>query len=103
MAKYIEREAFIDHIRKEAQGLHTKMPMDLVIEGVVNEAKAFPAADVQPVRHGRWIDKRNIEHDGEWYCSECGNEVTICMCGKDETREYPYCPNCGAKMDKEEE
>ena len=57
--------------------------------------------EVAPVRHGRWTDKRTWEHDGEWYCSECGNEVTICMCGKDKTWEYPYCPNCGAKMDGE--
>ena len=65
------------------------------------ERKAFdliPAADVVEVRHGRWTDHRTIEHDGEWYCTACGEEVTICSCGKDKTWKYPYCPNCGADM-----
>lgn len=57
----------------------------------------IPTADVTPVRHGRWIERK--EHfyfqNGckEWinfYCSEC-----------DAPNNSPtdYCPNCGAKMD----
>ena len=43
----------------------------------------FPAADVAPVRHGRWL------LDGS--CSECrANPLTT---------HKKYCPNCGAKMD----
>lgn len=52
------------------------------------EFDAFPAADVAPVRHGRW--ERYGESLGE--CSECGEIVLICS---------NYCPNCGARMDKE--
>lgn len=59
---------------------------------------SLPAAEVRPVVRAHWIDHRTIEHDGEWYCSNCGNEVTICMCGKDKTPSYPFCPNCGADM-----
>lgn len=58
----------------------------------------IPTADVTPVRHGRWIERK--EHfyfqNGckEWinfYCSEC-----------DAPNNSPtdYCPNCGAKMDR---
>lgn len=49
-----------------------------------------PAADVEPVRHGRW----NVYNakDCLYTCSECH-----CL-PKDKT---PYCPNCGAKMDGE--
>ena len=73
----------------------------LSYEGCVNQIMVsvakIPAADVAPVRHGRWADNR--EHEGGWFCTACGEEVTICSVGKDKTWEYPYCPNCGAKMD----
>lgn len=51
----------------------------------------IPAADVAPVRRGRWI-----EEDGIQICSECGEEH--------EWEDYraPYCDTCGAKMNKEE-
>ena len=57
----------------------------------------IPAADVRPVRRGKWTDHRTNEHDGEWYCSACGKEITIYM-GPDRDDRYSYCPNCGADM-----
>ena len=60
-----------------------------------NCLKDIPAADVAPVRHGRWIfDAENYE----WNCSEC-HDWPIDGSADDE-RTY-YCPNCGAKMDAE--
>ena len=50
----------------------------------------MPAADVAPVRHGRW--KRCGKNLGE--CSECGEIVSV---------RNNYCPNCGAKMDEKED
>ena len=91
MAEYIEREAFIAYIRKEAEGLHTKLPMDLAIEAVANEAKEFPAADVVPMRHGR-----NISNSG-FLCSECHFGDFGGFHGYNPN----YCPNCGAKLDLE--
>ena len=52
----------------------------------------MPAADVAPVRHGRWI----ASHDEFCTCSICKYPVYV---GWNQTN---YCPNCGAKMDKEE-
>mgnify|MGYP007099947206 CR=1 FL=1 len=54
----------------------------------------LPAADVAPVRHGRWLC-------GDYYdigdvCSECDWDSQMTH------PSYRYCPNCGAKMDKEE-
>ena len=45
-------------------------------------------------KHGHWFV--NSEHDRcEWACSECGYEPTVF--------EYtPYCPNCGAMMEVED-
>ena len=54
------------------------------------------AADVAPVRHGRWIDAYpDIEPNPMCMygiCSECGFEQGI-------SKYLKYCPNCGAKMD----
>lgn len=58
----------------------------------------FPAADVEPVRHGRWV-----KYAGKLICSECKKYPPM----KDESggwrtyHEWPYCPNCGTKMDEE--
>lgn len=94
MAEYIEREAFITYIRKEAEGLHTRIPMDLTIEAVANEAKAFPAADVSPIRHGRWIKKPYLLGISR-FCSACGSNYGM------PHEVYNYCPNCGTLMDNE--
>ena len=51
----------------------------------------FSAADVAPVRHGRWSWN---SHHCKWECSECGGMEGEC--------ESPVCKWCGARMDKEE-
>lgn len=53
----------------------------------------IPAAEVEPVRHGRWIhDINNL-----YGCSECLERETMSP-----KRLKPYCHNCGTKMDLEE-
>ena len=52
----------------------------------------IPAADVAPVRRGRWI----ATHDEFCSCSVCKYPVYVAW------GQTHYCPNCGAKMDKEE-
>ena len=47
-----------------------------------------PAADVAPVRHGRWI-----KHEGYDECSECHAKSII---------GHNYCHSCGAQMGKED-
>ena len=57
----------------------------------------FPAEDVEPVRHGRWIEKQEKDtFAGYLYSYECSE------CGRVEQRKEPYCPKCGAKMDLED-
>ena len=60
------------------------------------EFDAFPAADVVEVRHGRWVNHFDymMERSGFFVCDSC----------KKMSREkYDYCPNCGARMNKEDE
>ena len=54
----------------------------------------IPKADVQPVKHGRWIWDSNAPHreHGAYKCSNCG-------CHSD--FEKNYCYNCGARMIKD--
>jgi hypothetical protein len=47
--------------------------------------------DVEPVVHGRWIEYQ-IPHI--MCCSECDWGTGV-------QSDFRYCPNCGAKMDKE--
>jgi hypothetical protein len=53
------------------------------------------AADVQPVKHGRWF---HINNGGIIYCSECENEA---YWDTDYGQQlFDFCPYCGAKMIK---
>ena len=62
-------------------------------EAAQNLIDKQPTADVEPVRHGHWIEKvEEIMTDLflVYACSECGVESH---------RQEKYCPHCGAKMD----
>lgn len=58
------------------------------------EFDAFPAADVAPVRHGRW---EMVPYNGvyDMRCSVCG------FCPGIRFYSSNYCPECGAKMGEE--
>ena len=68
--------------------------------GATDDAMALidtiPATDVAEVRHGRWINT-NKEVEQMCKCSECGYPISHLW------SRTPYCPNCGARMDKEDE
>ena len=57
----------------------------------------MPTVDAVPVRHGKWIHEVRYTIDSlhsyqQYRCSEC--DMTYITNTK-------YCPNCGARMDKE--
>lgn len=60
--------------------------------------KDAPAEDVEPVRHGKWIDTDfYADHDTPIYaCSVCYEQVY-----DKHIKAHKYCLHCGAKMDKE--
>ena len=94
MAEYIEREALMIALCKEIIGdgdyYNGKDDMQDEIRDMVSR---FPAADVAPVRHGRWLPFHSTAAGDIQYCSAC--EIGC-------TWKPNYCPNCGAKMDLEE-
>lgn len=57
------------------------------------------AADVAEVRHGRWeYEPQTINTLSRLKCSKCGWWTL----DPSVDGVYHYCPNCGAKMDKED-
>lgn len=67
---------------------------------------AEPTADVQPVKHGRWIFQNRNDEDGRYiyHCSECDFEVKVFPCNfLPWVMHEKYCPGCGARMDGDRE
>lgn len=92
--EYIEREA----VKEKIERLRDKCgnnEMAFALNWAVSLTGKIPAADVVPVRHGKWIDEIDPwdrQHIGK--CSECGQKYRDFM-------HFCFCPNCGAKMDKD--
>lgn len=70
--------------------------LDMAIEALKElpkrrkEAKRWKrkALQAEPVKHGEWEN-----HGNEW--------LTCSLCDWESAFHYNFCPNCGAKMDKE--
>ena len=106
MAEYIEREALMVSLCKEIVGdgdyYNGKDDMQDQIRDMVSR---FPAADVAPVRHGRWEKEPPYTSVGGEYkkaliCSQCHSFFV--SDGNKPWQMHNYCPNCGAKMDLED-
>lgn len=87
MAEYIERDALLNEIR-----------MASTLKECVTIVRRFPAADVEPVKHGEWV---SCEESDEFPCSyrvyRSSRRRECSVCGF--TPQLNRCPNCGAKMD----
>lgn len=80
MAEYIDRGFVISIIN--AAGFWEEEDREVAITCV----KYAEAADVAPVKHGRWKGAGM----GDYSCSLC--------CGLVSGNTYKFCPNCGADM-----
>ena len=97
MGEYIEREAAVA-ISSYAEDEHpykkfgTPETYSKYNEGwsdacdyIRDKMESTPAADVAPVKHGKWIRTTS-----DYECSNCQYPMDYIT---------PYCPYCGAKMD----
>ena len=96
MKEYIKRAA-VETMLENAQIITDGEYCGYCTEDV--RLNSIPAANVAEVRHGRWILER--EPDGTPYCFHCS------VCDNDFHHigimtATDYCPNCGARMDKED-
>jgi hypothetical protein len=113
MPSYIERDALYEKTAKW-ENLALQMVEQTATDGditewrkwsaILAERSAFkfdvadaPAADVQPVVHGKWIPVTNGRGGSE--CNVCHAYAPSLQSGA----EYKshFCPNCGARMDVE--
>lgn len=93
MAEYISREETLKAFRLTAKNSNKDYQRGLqdAIDCLVPEVIAgIPYANVQPVKHGRWLPKSEDDIYEFSECSECGN-IESC--------ETPYCAQCGTRMD----
>ena len=81
MDDYINRKAVRDALYEA----------DAILMRGVKILNQFPASDVVPVRHGKWIDSKEDANDKD--CIVCNHER------KSSDSWWKYCPNCGTKMD----
>lgn len=81
-------ESYLQAVRSRENGVHY----------ILNAIRYMQIADVMPIVHGEWIthSQPSAYENIVWYtCSLCGRE--------EDDNTDTYCPNCGAKMDKEVE
>lgn len=60
MKEYIEKAALLENLNHAG----------ILSRFVKFKIERFPAADVAEVRHGRWVEDKNML--GRYACSECG-------------------------------
>lgn len=94
MADYIDREKIFSIWRS--------MPAPASVTSLAAAISQTPAADVVEVRHGRWMTTDAYPH--HLYCSVCYKTYAKNAKWVNEL-DLPtnYCPNCGARMGKEDE
>ena len=94
MAEYIKRTDAVKIAEKyglangSVLGRHTGLA-----DCIARDISELPAADVVPVRHGRWVEKEKYTFGIMYDCSLCEDRIL------DNGHPWNYCPNCGAKMD----
>ena len=87
MDEYIKRAYAVDAV---LDVYYDTPDIDLSGEKFEAAIRKIQAADVAPVRHGRWEWCKDYDGDSILVCSECGR-----VCHEEDA---PYC-YCGAKMD----
>lgn len=111
MVEYINKEAVRDALYEA----------DAILMSGLKILNQFPAADVAPVRHGRWLleankEKVNFRWNVTAECSNCCDEKKeiwggffpnvpdwlardTALINAKSVKLSNHCPNCGARMD----
>jgi len=95
MSKYIDADRMKNGIMQYAD-VYGHISCGVTSFNILVEQLTKDTADVQEVKHGRWLIDRKFGNDvmsdeQMVICSVCGKGIFY---GKQN-----YCPNCGARMD----
>ena len=95
MPEYIRKQAVLNLIDDLEFGNAIASDYDKVHEfqKLYDAVESIPPADVAPVVHARWIEDEYAYAT----CSHCGYEM------EHPEEKTPYCPQCGARMEGEEQ
>jgi Zn finger protein HypA/HybF involved in hydrogenase expression len=84
MPEYIEKQHlldFLDGCIEEEKGNRSQV----IVEAIKMTVERMPLDDVIERKRGEWYDRGSLS----CRCSNCGCKAT---------KEYSFCPNCGADM-----
>ena len=104
MSNYIDADELMDSLHRVAKSLSDDGAPAAAgyVAGTIMYIANFPAADVEQVKRGKWIDDSVIIGEGSntYRCSDCGELVTL-NDGTPQENNMNFCPNCGADMREE--
>ena len=101
MAEYdlIERNKIFEKVTELYR--YSKGDMHIAYRELLDFILDMSAADVQPVKHGKWIDctsfdpyEKSYEQNYEFKCSNCGHKIY----NKPNDDDNLFCGHCSAKM-----
>jgi hypothetical protein len=106
MAEYISKEALLyKFIEGDGDDEFTD-GYNFAVNDYREEIKNMPAADVQPVKHGRWVQYNRNGEETYIECTNCcvpSRPRHLQMVTRSGEGLPDYCPNCGARMDGDAE
>ena len=93
---YISKDELRKHLADCMTAELFDSDMKKAVVGIDVYVENMPAADVQPVKHGCWVE----EEPRVLKCSVCGEYAPMNYLGQN-CIDSRYCPWCGTKMDTE--
>lgn len=108
MTDLISRQAAIDAVADLYWMDERLLNFKKEIDATFDKIKALPSAQPEPrPKRGKWITKKDACGIDYQICSNCETEIQwrnrhgVIL--RVDTQNLPYCPNCGAKMERSED
>ena len=94
MARIIDADILKENCRITGEFMNNFECVSLKTLGEIIDKQ--PTIEAEAVKRGEWVIAKDKDGFAMWdACSSCGHGLHYVCEGK----RFPYCPNCGAKMD----